>query len=1723
MPAPHCPLVIILRPPPSLTQLALMLPPTPPLLTLSIAEGDEFNCQTVIANNEVSYNVQIDFLANFVLADVLSAATTITLTDTPTPAPITTVDVANGTITITGITNDCPDYTSDIPCADAATTALGDITITETSSVFTIQSGTELILSVDDVTGAQSSSFTNNDVLAITTVLDESFTFDVIIEYSGVAVADIVAGLDSVNGIAGLVSAQFGPQSSTTASYNADDNLITISNFFNADNDDETGTVSLSASTTLPTGYYFTSATFTDPAGTDAAPNTAATALNIAEGDGLTVTDNNEETYNVQIAFLANFVLADVLSAATTITLTDTPTPAPTTTVDVANGTITITGITNDCPDYTSAIPCADAATTALGSITITETNTIFTLQSGTELILSVDDVTGAQSSSFTNNDVLAITTVLDESFTFDVIIEYSGVAVADIVAGLDSVNGIAGLVSAQFGPQSSTTASYNADDNLITISNFFNADNDDETGTVSLSASTTLPTGYYFTSATFTDPAGTDAAPNTAATALNIAEGDGLTVTDNNEETYNVQIAFLANFVLADVLSAATTITLTDTPTPAPTTTVDVANGTITITGITNDCPDYTSAIPCATAATTALGSITITETNTIFTLQSGTELTLSVDDVTGAQSSSFTNNDILAITTVLDESFTFDVIIEYSGVAVAAIITELDGDDDIASLISAQFGPQSSTTASYNVTDNLITISNFFNADNDDETGTVSLSASTTLPTGYYFTPATFTDPADTDAGIHNAATALNIAEGDGLTVTDNNEETYNVQIDFLANFVLADVLSAATVITLTDTPTPAPITTVDVANGTITITGITNDCPDYTSDIPCATAATTALGSITITETNTIFTLQSGTELILSVDDVTGAQSSSFTNNDILAITTVLDESFTFDVIIEYSGVAVANIVDGLDGNDDIASLISAQLGIQSSATASYNVTGKLLTINELFNTDNDTETGTVTLNASTPLPTGYVVTPATFTNPAGTNAGTYAAATALNIAEGDGSTVTANNEETYNVQINFLAPPALDNSISNQITILPSSAAYSVLTILANGTGTIAISNITNSCPNYASTPPCAAAATAALGSITIAEDASAFYIANNAVTIAIPDQADATRAANVTLGTLIITNADDNSHITYTVTADYAGTAVADIVTAAGGIAAVLPSADVNVVFNNQDAIIDWNNDVLSITGMINPADSSPTVTGTVTVALAAGILPTGYFLKSSAHTFTDPSGTLTQTITANDVFSIAEGDGLTVTAGNEAAYALSIVLAEAPGFILTAADLDISITDTLANVITIDPSAVRIYLASGEVFITAAAKIYNFDENTHTALQTGALTLNSLNTDLTVDTALLTTFDDSPGTETHTVALGSFSATGGGVTETYDLSLVIAPAYGFKLDTGFEFATGQSIANNYLITRCTSPASTLFTIATAGTTNNLANVFLSVNNYYDSAAPTNNTNNPSVLDADGTILDTFDGVTIVVQECNTFASGNGTPGDPYLIDNDMRLDLMSRSVNGSQYSTYGAAHYTLTANVDLSHPQAPWAKDSSHSNANGTGFIPIGKTTNAANTLITNQTNQFSGELDCDTHAIANLHISVGGSGNYAYYLGLFGLLTDNANITNCSLTSPYVRGYNSIGGIAGYVNYNNGAAAVISGNTVSAGYMGRTDSSDVGGIAGTSKAIISNNTISDTTITVSNSGGGVVGEMEAVNTVTNVFIEATDSRRCCR
>ncbi len=290
-----------------------------------------------------------------------------------------------------------------------------------------------------------------------------------------------------------------------------------------------------------------------------------------------------------------------------------------------------------------------------------------------------------------------------------------------------------------------------------------------------------------------------------------------------------------------------------------------DPANpiGTITITGLTNAC-----FFPPCTFPATALGTLTITENINTFTI-AGSEFSFSIPDVAGAQSTNVINQGDLTITNVDDDStILLDIITEYSGQLVSDLVIAANGIDTLIpnASIRVDFATQdNNASASWDTANNTLIITGLYNSPDQTPSieGTITvIHTSTLLPDGYFVQSVLFSDPIGENATNIDLSNSLIIAEGDGLTVTTNNEETYNVQIDFLANFVLADVLSAATAITLTDTPTPAPITTVDVANGTITITGITNDCPDYTSAIPCMEAGATALGDITITETSSVF---------------------------------------------------------------------------------------------------------------------------------------------------------------------------------------------------------------------------------------------------------------------------------------------------------------------------------------------------------------------------------------------------------------------------------------------------------------------------------------------------------------------------------------------------------------------------------------------------------------------------------------------------------------------------------------------------------------------------------------------------------------------------------------------------------------------------------------------------------------------------------------------
>ncbi len=677
----------------------------------------------------------------------------------------------------------------------------------------------------------------------------------------------------------------------------------------------------------------------------------------------------------------------------------------------------------------------------------------------------------------------------------------------------------------------------------------------------------------------------------------------------------------------------------------------------------------------------------------------------------------------------------------------------------------------------------------------------------------------------------------------------------------------------------------------------------------------------------------------------------------------------------------------------------------------------------------------------------------------------------------------------------------------------------------------------GDGTLTIVGIVNSCNN----PPCQLAdGTVDLGVLVIThndefftiEDAPAsFVVTETATSLTIPDQAGAA-SLNPVIGTIAITRVNDGVTFNYNIIAYYNSIAVTDLIANAGGIENVLPPGAVTITFStsgeNTSSIVSWEaengNDVLTITNLPNLPDD-PAQTGTV--APSSSLLPTGYAVTS--HTFTDPVGINDTNIPAPDAITIIEdADSL-----NSVSYELNINPGAIPDIIISADDLVITITDALDSNQnkTITSGALRViqYNSPPRITITAAADIRNlngpeltlYDRTISISLSTAAV-----DNGFSIDTDNLTTLSDPAGTETVSSDLGTFIASSNSAMTTYELQLVLTTTY--NLELGSEILADAEI-NQPSCSTLTSGG--VFTIANDDTTTNyLSSVTIApINYYYDDNTADNNTNIP-VITAGGSILN-FNGI-IEILECASFAGGTGSADDPHIIDSDMRLDLLSRLINNTSasYNTYKAAYFVLTADIDMSITDAPWASNSTHPNANTNGFIPIGKTPNASSSAAgLGQANHFRGQLDCADAAISNLYISNTNNDAVGYfqghYIGLFGFLSNNAVITNCTLANATITGYEDIGGFAGFADGD----VTISGNTVTNSSI-TANYGRAGGIAGklTSSAneiaTISANTVGNATITGYEDIGGFAGFADgdvtiSGNTVTNSSITANYGR----
>ncbi len=754
-------------------------------------------------------------------------------------------------------------------------------------------------------------------------------------------------------------------------------------------------------------------------------------------------------------------------------------------------------------------------------------------------------------------------------------------------------------------------------------------------------------------------------------------------------------------------------------------------------------------------------------------------------------------------------------------------------------------------------------------------------------------------------------------------------------------------------------------------EIISGSIAITGPSNVCVAP----PCEAAEANI--AVLAFDTSSIFDVLTGTEAnsatfthnieegtaTLSIPDPLGATNTPSLMLGTLSILYLQTlETVTYTITADYTGTPVSAIVNSIV-NDSITKLMTATFNDHELTAAFSDST--TLTLSGVTNTDADSATGTIRATETTSLPAGYTVTDTSgalynFDDPDndgidGINGRSLAA---ISIAERDTTTdgivsaVVNENEESYSVTLS-LAELLMLESEHFSFTLTDDTQDAPQVTVNHAGKE-ITITVLTNAC----SLPPCITAEETDIATFTLIEAAAIFTVDSSSdiftvdsLAVPLPDQLGAVKTSDVALGNVKITRTGDNVDITYAVIAHYKGTPAAELVSALGGIGVVLPADEITVSFGEQSSTAAWSGNDLTIDDIVNLPDDAVSE-GSVSLPTVPS-LPAGYYVKIDTLTFDNPDGTAASPVTVSQFMGIAEGDEDTTSVidGNEVLYNLNVDLADLPVVALSLADLSISVTNTLLAETRITTSQLSINLENKVVTITAAANIPNFNENVHTT-ETGELSLaaaagSSIIFDIT---DLSDTFSDPTGTEATTTNMGTFDATVTPASDTYTLILNLAPSYNIKLDSTTVAAeqTGQS----YTIDRCAKLSGSVFTLDAASRTNTLddAAINTSISYYYDSATPANNTNNQantlSAISASGSPLGDFT-VEIIVQECTAasanFAGGHGTATDPWLIDNDLRLDLMSRLVNGDEYATYGYDSYKLIAELDMGDANAPWS------------------------------------------------------------------------------------------------------------------------------------------------------------------------------------
>ncbi len=322
----------------------------------------------------------------------------------------------------------------------------------------------------------------------------------------------------------------------------------------------------------------------------------------------------------------------------------------------------------------------------------------------------------------------------------------------------------------------------------------------------------------------------------------------------------------------------------------------------------------------------------------------------------------------------------------------------------------------------------------------------------------------------------------------------------------------------------------------------------------------------------------------------------------------------------------------------------------------------------------------------------------------------------------------------------------------------------------------------------------------------------------------------------------------------------------------------------------------------------------------------------ITALLAASPLTTSQQVMPShaaagtAYVIADPDGVATNAVTDFSLPSlvIAESD----VDDNQATYTVTLSLAKAPiGVDLSTAT--ISATYNGADLTTnIDDTATT---------ITFTETFTNYDEaiaapaaGTFTITPSGSST-PSVSFDII----------DPAGTLEDTVTLGYVINSINSETYTVQLTFTELP---YTLNLGSATTVAESDASTtYTLPACTHFLPTISSTNANGASYNITEAILPAISSYTAATTTS-----GITAVVGVRTLSYSSVAVTVQDCTAdganFAGGTGADADnAWEIDNDLRLDLMSRLVNGDSVGDiYRDKHYTLTADMDMNNANALW-------------------------------------------------------------------------------------------------------------------------------------------------------------------------------------